>query len=40
MQEQLESILDRKVDFLTSSFLSAHFREQTLEQAQTIYERR
>lgn len=40
MQEQLESILGRKVDFLTPGFLSEHFRQQTLEEAQTIYDRR
>lgn len=40
MQTQLESILGRKVDFLTPGFLSEHFRQQTLDEAQTIYERR
>ena len=36
--EELEVILDRKVDLLTPGFLSPYIRDEVLNQAQTQYE--
>ncbi len=40
MQEELAALLGRSVDLLTPGALSQHFREQVLNSAETVYERR
>ncbi len=37
MQEELSRIIGRKVDLNTPGFLSPHFREQVLQEAQDVY---
>ena len=37
MEEELSEILGRKVDLNTPNFLSRHFREQVLQQAEVQY---
>lgn len=39
MQDELSHILGRPVDLNTAGFLSRHFRQQVLDNAQVIYER-
>ncbi|MFY9610480.1 MAG: nucleotidyltransferase family protein [Blastocatellia bacterium] len=37
MEEELSQVLGRKVDLNTPNFLSRHFREQVLQQAEVQY---
>jgi|SRR4051812_44454925 predicted nucleotidyltransferase len=39
MQNELSTIIDRPVDFLTPGFLSDYFRQHVLDTAQVVYER-
>ena len=39
MQNELNQLLGREVDFLTAGFLSAQFRDRVLKTAHVIYER-
>jgi len=39
MQDELSEILNLPVDLNTAGFLSRHFRQQVLDNAQVIYER-
>lgn len=39
-QDQLSEILGRPVDLNTPGFLSRHFRQRVLDDAQVIYERK
>ncbi len=39
MQDELSAILGRPVDLNTPGFLSRHFRQRVLDNAQVIYER-
>lgn len=39
LQDELTSILGRKVDLNTPGFLSRYFRDQVLTEAETVYER-
>jgi predicted nucleotidyltransferase len=39
MQDELSTILGRKVDLNTAGFLSRHFRQKVLDTAQVVYER-
>lgn len=37
MRDDLEKLLNRKVDLLTKGFLSRYFRDEVLSQTKTIY---
>jgi uncharacterized protein len=37
MQDELTEILGRRVDLSTAGFLSAHFRDEVLEEAEAVY---
>jgi predicted nucleotidyltransferase len=39
MQDELSTILGRRVDLNTPGFLSPYFRDRVLAEAETIYER-
>lgn len=39
LQEELSDLFERTVDLNTPAFISRHFRDQVMEQAQVIYER-
>jgi hypothetical protein len=39
LQDELTSILGRRVDLNTPGFLSRYFRDQVLAEAETVYER-
>lgn len=39
MQDELSSLLGRKVDLSTPGFLSRYFRDRVLAEAETVYER-
>ena len=39
MQDELSALLGRPVDLNTPNFLSPHFRDQVLAQAEVLYER-
>ncbi len=38
MENELTELLGRKVDLNTAGFLSPHFRDNVLEEAETVYE--
>jgi hypothetical protein len=37
MQDELTEILGRRVDLSTAGFLSAHFRDEVLKEAEAVY---
>jgi uncharacterized protein len=37
MQDELTEILGRRVDLSTAGFLSVHFRDEVLEEAEAVY---
>jgi predicted nucleotidyltransferase len=39
MQDELSTILGRRVDLNTPGFLSPYFRDRVLAEAETLYER-
>lgn len=37
MRDDLEKLMDKKVDLVTAGFLSKYFRDQVISEAKTIY---